>query len=251
MVTRQTHFSDVCGTMDEYKRLHGEEYERVLDDPAALLPPLLEDARYMLLRMQQRIGEYDDYRARVASALRRMGEEPPTDTEPAERALAFLDDLARAQGDYAATGIPEIADLAEAIRSVASSLEHELRSRMELALELNRLFVEIKRDRPWVLDDGDTGSYKERMAAKYQSWLPSEPHRSVLLERLASAGAEVIESDQPGAEPMVQFDDGGSMAMSQVRYDTTVRNFHPANHKPAPGGRHYRRAMPDTVGSPR
>ena len=36
MVTRQTHFSDVCGTMDEFKRLHGEEYERVLDDPAAL-----------------------------------------------------------------------------------------------------------------------------------------------------------------------------------------------------------------------
>ena len=111
--------------------------------------------------MQQRIGEYDDYRARVASALRRMDDEPSTDTEPAERALAFLDDLARSPGDYAATGVPEIADLAEAIRSVASSLEHELRSRMELALELNRLFLEIKRDRPWVLDDGDTGSYKE------------------------------------------------------------------------------------------
>ena len=30
MVTRQTRFSDVCGTMDEFKRLHGEEYERVL-----------------------------------------------------------------------------------------------------------------------------------------------------------------------------------------------------------------------------
>ena len=172
MVTRQTHFSDVCGTMDEFKRLHGEEYERVLDDHSALLPPLLEDARYMLLRMQQRIGEYDDYRARVASALRRMDEEPPTDTGPAERALALLDNLARSQDDYAATGVPEIADLAEEIRSVASSLEHELRARMELALELHKLFIEIKRDRPWVLDDADTGSYKEQVEAKYQSWLP-------------------------------------------------------------------------------
>ena len=250
MVTRQTRFSDVCGTMDEFKRLHGEEYERVLEDPAALLPPLLEDARYMILRMQQRIGEYDDYRASVAAALRRLDEEPSTDTGPAERALALLDDLVQSQGDYAATGVSEIADLAEAIRSVASSLEHELRARMELALELHRLFLEIKRDRPWVLDDADTGSYKERMEAKYQSWLPSEPDRSVLLDRLATARAEVIESDQPGTEPMVQFDDGGSMAMSQVRYDTTVMNFHPANHKPAPGGRHYRRAMPNTVASP-
>ena len=250
MVTRQTHFSDVCGTMDEFKRLHGEEYERVLDDHAALLPPLLDDARYMLLRMQQRIGEYDDYRARVASALRRMDEEPTTDTGPAERALAHLDALARSQYDYAATGVPEIADLAEEIRSVASSLEHELRARMELALELHKLFIEIKRDRPWVLDDADTGSYKEQVEAKYQSWLPSEPHRTALLDRLATARAEVIESVQPGGEPMVQFDDGGSMAMSQVRYDNTVMNFHPANHKPAPGGRHYRRAMPNTVASP-
>ena len=251
MVTRQTRFSDVCGTMDEFKRMHVEEYECILDDPPAAVTTLLEDARYMLLRMQQRIGEYDDYRARVASALQRLDEESSTDTEPAERALAFLDDLSRSQGDYAATGVPEIAELAEAIRSVASSLEHELRSRMELALELNRLFLEIKRDRPWVLDDGDTGSYKLQVEAKYQSWLPSEPHRTLLLDRLASATAEIIDDGQPGAEPMVQFDDGGSMAMSQVRYDATVQNFHPANHKPAPGGRLYRRAMPATVGSSR
>ena len=251
MVTRQTRFSDVCGTMDEFKRLHGEEYERVLEDPAALLPPLLEDARYMILRMQQRIGEYDDYRASVAAALRRLDEAASTDTGPAERALALLNDLVQSQGDYAATGVSEIADLAEAIRSVASSLEHELLARMELAVVQHRLFLEIKRDRPWVLDDADIGSYMERMEARYQSWLPSEPHKTALLDRLATARAEVIESDQPGAEPMVQFDDGGSMAMSQVRYDTTVMNFHPANHKPAPGGRHYRRAMPDTVGSPR
>ena len=35
-----------------------------------------------------------------------------------------------------------------------------------------------------------------------------------------------------------------SIAMSQVRYDSEVENFHPANHKPAPGGRLYRRATP-------
>ena len=42
----------------------------------------------------------------------------------------------------------------------------------------------------------------------------------------------------------LKAEDGGSIAMSQVRYDATVRNFYPAGHKPAPGGRLYRRAVP-------
>ena len=244
MVTRQTRFSDVCGTMDELKRLQYEEREQVSTDPMEVVAPLLEDARYMLARMQQRIGEYDDYRARVRSALQRLDDAPGIDTGPAQQAMSFLDGLARSPDRYAETDVGEIGHAAEAIRSVASSLEHELRERMELALELHTLFQEIRRDRPWVLDDGGAGSYKERVEAKYQSWLPPEPHRSALLDRLASSRAEVIESGQPGGEPMIQFDDGGSMAMSQVRYDTEVQNFHPAGHMPAPGARQYRRATP-------
>jgi len=244
MVTRQTRFSDVCGTMDELKRLHYEEFEQVVEDPPSAVMPLLDDAEYMLTRMQQRISEYDDYRARVRSALQRLDAEPSTDTEPAGQAIALLGELSRSADRYGATDVGKIGEAAEAIRSVAGSLEHELRGRMELAMELNRLFVEIKRDRPWILGDGDTASYKAHVVAKYQSWLPSEPHRTVLLDRLASSKAEIIHSEKPGGEPMVQFDDGGSIAMSQVRYDAEVHNFHPANHKPAPGGRLYRRNTP-------
>ncbi len=244
MVTRQTRFSDVCGAMDELKRLHYEERERADADPLEIVSPLLEDARYMLARMRQRIAEYDDYRARVSSAIRRLDDAPNADTEPADRAIAFLTSLAQSPDRYAAADAERIGEAAESIRSVASSLEHELRERMELALELNRLFLEIKRDRPWILDDGGASSYKNRVEAKHQSWLPPEPHRSILLDRLASSRAEIIESEQPGGEPMIQFDDGGSMAMSQIRYDDAVQNFHPASQRPAPRGRLYRRGVP-------
>ena len=67
----------------------------------------------------------------------------------------------------------------------------------------------------------------------------------MLIDLLASSRAEIIDSQHPGGEPIIQFDDGGSIAMSQVRYDSEVENFHPANHKPAPGGRLYRRAIPE------
>ena len=69
MKSRQTRFSDVCGTMDELKRLHHEEHETVARDPIAVIKPLLEDAMYMLNGMQERIGEYDDYRNRVRAAM--------------------------------------------------------------------------------------------------------------------------------------------------------------------------------------
>ncbi len=236
--------------MDELKRLHYEEHDRVVADPDLALRPLLDDAQYMLARMQQRIGEYDDYQERVRSALQRLDDEPATETEPADQAIEYLSKLSASADGYGATDVGEIGGAAEAIRSVASSLEHVLRARMELALELNRLFVDIKRDRAWNVDGADTGSYKQSIEAKYQSWLPSEPHRTALMDYLAMSKAEIIESEQPGGDPMIQFDNGGAIAMSQVRYDTEVQNFHPANHRPAPGGRQYRRATPASRHTP-
>ncbi len=41
MSSRQTLFSDVCGTMDELKWLLYEEYDRVASNPSGFLEPLL------------------------------------------------------------------------------------------------------------------------------------------------------------------------------------------------------------------
>ena len=58
MAFRRTLFSDVCGTMDELRRLLCEEYEHIARDPAGLVNPLLEDALFMLGRMRNRQEEY-------------------------------------------------------------------------------------------------------------------------------------------------------------------------------------------------
>ena len=57
MKSRQTRFSDVCGTMDELKRLHHEEHETVARDTKAVIKNLLEDAMYKLKGKLERIGE--------------------------------------------------------------------------------------------------------------------------------------------------------------------------------------------------
>lgn len=73
MKTRQTVFGNVCGTMDELQRLHYEEYDHVLENPPAILSPLLEYPQYMLVRMEERLREYDGYRARLHSTLQLIG----------------------------------------------------------------------------------------------------------------------------------------------------------------------------------
>ena len=70
MAARKTSFSDVCGTMDELKRLLHEEHERVVAGPVELIEPLLDDARYMLDRMRHRLETYRGFRARFRARNR-------------------------------------------------------------------------------------------------------------------------------------------------------------------------------------
>ena len=71
-MTRNTRFSDVCGTMDELKRLAVEEPGRLHDQPAAEVIPLLEDALYMIGRMEQRVHEYEVFRERLRDLLAQL-----------------------------------------------------------------------------------------------------------------------------------------------------------------------------------
>jgi len=242
--TRQTLFSDVCGTMDELKRLHYEEYERLLQDPAAAIGPLLEDAESMLVRMRERLGVYDAYRAKVRSALQEVDGVADDVIEKAEGAMASLKKIVESADRFAGTDVAKIGEAAEVVRSLASAQEHEMRANKELALELHRLFQDIKADRPWIMPEEETSSYLDGVRKEYQSWLPPEPHSEFLLNRLAAGTAVIVDAARPGGEPRINFQDGGFMAMSQVRWDPVVSNFHPANYKPAPGGRVYRRASP-------
>ena len=245
METRQTLFSDVCGTMDELKRLHYEEYQRVLNDPADVLSPLLRDAEFMLGRMGDRLERYDRFRSDVQSLLRQSQQTEPIATQQANDALDFLKQLVAASDGYEDTDVEAISKAAEDIRAVASEQEHRLRAHKELALKLYEMFLNVRGGRPWILADEETGSYKEALRKRYQSWLPPEPHGTMLLDRLAESGAVILDASQSDGEPEIQFEDGGSIAMSQVRWDSNVRNFHPANFTPGAGGREYRRTTPE------
>ena len=126
MKSRQTRFSDVCGTMDELKRLHHEEHETVTRDPIAVIKPLLEDAMYMLNGMQERIGEYDDYRNRVRAAMGRLEKEIRTVIDPAITAMKFMEDAMESNQRYGATDVADISNAAEAIQSNNSANLNDL-----------------------------------------------------------------------------------------------------------------------------
>ena len=234
MQYRQTKFSDVCGTMDEFKRLLYEEKEKIFTEPESHLEPLLEDALFMLSRMEGRVKEYKDFVEEIRKRLQLMNEVKEVDSAKASRSA----ELIRKQILSRELEVEKLADAAESIRSVASELEKKLRTYKDLALGVYALFMKVKGDRNWLLEPEGLES---DLKSKYQAWLPPDPHRSKLLRWLADVRAYVIEPTRIGEQPLVQFEDGGLISMSQIRWDPNIGNFHPAGFKPSPSGRRYRR----------
>lgn len=224
---RQTSFSDVCGTVDEFRRLLRGGRTRGPRDLQAAMACLLDDAAFMLGRMAQRRAEYQAFRDGLREVLDRLERIEAVDTSPAEEATAILQ--ARAQsGAPCENADPEgMGKLAERIRDAANAQEHTLRTFKGLVLEVYDLFVQAKGSRPWLLTEDGKPSLTGGFAREHQAWLPPEPHRGILLDWLSRARAHVPEERGHGGEPSVQFEDGGCMAMSQVRWDPEVENFRP------------------------
>lgn len=234
MQYRHTKFSDVCGTMDEFKRLLYEEKEEIFKDPESHLEPLLEDGLFMLSRMEGRLKEYRNFAEKISKHVQLMDEIKEADSAKASRFV----ELIRKQILSKELAVEKLAGAAESIRSVANELENRLRTYKDLALGFYALFLKVKGDRNWLLEPEGLES---DLKSKYQAWLPPEPHRSKLIKRLVDARAYVVKSSQMGEQPLVQFEDGGLIPMSQVRWDSNIENFHPAGFKPSPSGRRYRR----------
>ena len=240
MSSRQTRFSDVCGTMDEMKRLLHEEHERVASDPEGTILPLLADALYMIGRMKARSEEYLRFRDRISNILSHLDQLDHVDPQKACQAIESQSRSLKSQS----LDVRELDALAESTRAVASAQEHELRAHKELTLKLHDEFVKIKGNRAWLMFADHAESPEKTMEKTYQAWLPPQPHRAELLKKLAASRAFVTTSEQPDGEPMVQFMDGGAMRMSQVRWEPAVKNFHPASFQPGATGREYRRTSP-------
>ena len=245
MVVRKTLFSDVCGTMDELKRRLCKEYQQVCDEPAVMLEPLLKDAEFMMGQMRKRQAENENFCREVRKIVSEFERVPEVETQPAERALALIRGCLKSGEDFNKKTAPErFYNASEDIRAVAAELEHQLRNCKNLALKLYDEFVAVKGTRPWLLTEQDSQGLTESIERKYQAWLPPEPHRGRLIEVLSESKAYIPEELLPDGQPMVQFEDGGTMPMSLVRWDDAVKNFHPAFFKPGHTGRSYRRNLP-------
>lgn len=233
MNSRQTRFSDVCGSIDELKRLLHEQDEKEASNRRDGMDSLLKDALFMLERMKGRLGEYKEFRKQIGQALSSLNQTEEVKTQKAEEAIASLHNCIQSKEVFEKTGLGKMDEAAESIRTVAGAQEDRLRRHKDLALKIEEYFQEICGDRPWLIKEADVPSFHERVRRKYQAWLPPKPHADMLLEFLQDSRAYVLDKEEAGQEPLIQFEDGGSITMSQVRYDAKIRNFHPASFRPA------------------
>ena len=252
---RQTRFKDVCGSIDELKRVLYEEPQRAPTETAAL-ESLIDDALSMLARMELRLSEYEAFRGTVqtlAAELQQIGGSRRSEGIAAARALRSQ--LPRGRPLTGEAREAAVAS-AEAIRDAAQDVENKMSRYKALALELERAYRQVKGERVWVLDEAEAA----RAAAlpgepAWSRWLPPSPHRERILRLLQADGAHLLtaaelvtlrgEAPPPGADdpPFVQFSDGGVIALPRVRWSDELRNFYAADDSetpPHPGGRRYR-----------
>ena len=241
--SRGTRFSDVCGTTDELKWMLVEDYEAVLSDPDATVLPLLDDAVSMVRRMHERLQEYEEFREKFRRICSQLDEIEGVGLAPALAASESFRDCVKQPEPLSAEPVARLAECAEAIRIVAGDQENTLRRYKDLALEIHELFSTIKGDRAWLASGDDSRDYALAVRARHQAWLPPEPHAERLLGFLRESRAYVVGEPTPGTEPEVQFEDGGRIPMSQVRYDENIENFHPARHRPVPSAKEYRHRL--------
>jgi hypothetical protein len=224
--------------MDEIKRMFAEEPEVAMGEKRALVESLLDDAAYMVERMERRTAEYGEFRERLTAIVADLAGITGVDTAPVGAGIAGIRAcLAEAATEPAAL-TERVHAAAEEIRAVANDQENRLRRFKDAALQLRDAFDEIRGARHW-LTGGQSGN-AEALRREFQAWLPPEPHAAKLLEFLATDRAVVIGRREEDGQPLVGFEDGGSILMCKVRWNDQVRNFHPQGVDPGATGLQYR-----------
>ena len=138
----QTRHRDVCGSVDEFKRLIKE------DPQSPVLPRLLDDIGYMLSRMEKRRQEGRQFAAEVAQ----VAQAPVRGPEQAELPQELLPRLRAYLGqdaDKLAEDLDQICEWAEAIRDVAQNTEYALTDYKIMAIRINELFEQLRGGRNW------------------------------------------------------------------------------------------------------
>ena len=147
--TRQTNYYDVCGTINELKKLLEEKPELAQSDPARFFE-LIDDMCYMLARMQRRRGTYKEFAKAVNSVSQRLNQIAGPDVEDAYQKADELRDFLKKNPDRVAGNLQDLHKMAEAVRKVANRMESEvLYAYRDLAIELGKIYSQIKGSRKW------------------------------------------------------------------------------------------------------
>jgi len=148
-VTRQTNYSDVCGTIDELKKLLKERPEMAQENPARFFE-LIDDLCYMLSRMQVRQDKYQKFADSVMSVAQRLKEITGPDIGYAYKKADEIRNFLRSEPVRVSEELNKLYDMAEEVRDVANRMEKEvLYAYRDLAKELGRLYEEIRGSRKW------------------------------------------------------------------------------------------------------
>ena len=231
---RQTRFSDVCGTVDELKRMLNEETKAASPE---MLAGFVQDCVFMLERMEGRLLEFRAFREEMGGLLEQMGE---IGDSRRPHALKVAEEMTRrltGGTDLNAEEAERLSDRAEEVRRVAGEMEQMLRRFKETAMQVGRRYREIEGGRGWDREGeaAEAAGMDERLAA----WLPPSPHREHILDWLKRGRAHLLPASE-GEPPVVQFEDGGAIVLSAVRYSEEVANFVPASFSPNPRAQLYR-----------
>ena len=147
--SRQTNYYDVCGTMDELKRLLAEEPDIASSKPERLFE-LIDDAGYMLERMQRRREKYKEFAEAVKSVSDRLNQITGPLVEDASRNAHELKGRLRREPDKVAENLQGLYELIEGIRDVANRMEKEvLYAFRDLSIELGEIYSQIRGSRKW------------------------------------------------------------------------------------------------------
>jgi hypothetical protein len=237
---RQTQASDVCGAMDELKRLAVEEPERLHTHASDLALALLEDGLYMIARMRERLAEYEHFREALRAILADLDAVAPVSPESAERGEESLRAWVDGGAPVDAEGVGRVHEAAEDIRAVASDQENRLRRYKELALASHDAFQSIRGSRAWLVADNGKAPLVDQLRRQYQAWLPPEPAGSRALEWLVADALHIANAPLPDGQPLVLFRDGGAIPMSKLRWSDELGNFYPAGRAPGTTGTQFR-----------
>ena len=152
---RQTHYTDVCGSIDELKRIEEEEPARVQSD-VAHITELLDDIQHMMERMHRRWDVYKEAADALMAVAQQMQEITGPDVPGGLAKLAEMRQFLLERPEEVADNVPWLHETAEKVRTVAGRNEQTLYAYREAWIEAGASYLHVKGSRAWNSDNGQS-----------------------------------------------------------------------------------------------